>query len=167
MAQAEQPEGARPASSEDLPRLDALLSEALRAIASARGGPELLEDEHSALSGAGTLGRLLEGQDSFLAGGWYEDALVGIAVAHLARFGKGACRGVLDLVYVEPEAREMGVGESLLRAVIEWCTEHGCEALDAPTLPGDRKTKSLLERHAFRARKIVMTGSLSPLPCSA
>ncbi len=150
-------EAARPARPEDLPRLADLLAEALDAIAAARGGRELLDEEAAALSDPGALRRLHRARDALVAGGWYEGTLVGLAVAHVTPSRSGARRGVVDLVYVEPGAREMGVGELLLRAVIEWCAEQSCATVDALALPGDRETKSLLERHAFRARKVVMS----------
>jgi GNAT superfamily N-acetyltransferase len=65
--------------------------------------------------------------------------------------------GRIGLLYVEPPARGVGVGEALLVAALRWCADNGCADADVAALPGDRATKALLERHGFRARVIVMS----------
>lgn len=149
-------EGAHPASPEDLPRLAELLDEAARSVATARGGARLLA-EHGVLPPQDRpTTALLDDADAFLASGWFEGELVGVAVARAVAVAGDAPVGVVTTLYVEPPARGVGVGESMLAALVDWCTARGCTDIDVAALPGDRATKSLLERAGFTARKIVM-----------
>jgi len=65
------------------------------------------------------------------------------------------------VIYVDPAAREVGVGENLLAAVAEWAGEHGAGTLDVPVLPGIRESKNFLEGAGFVARLLVMHRRLS------
>jgi len=68
----------------------------------------------------------------------------------------GARRGLIDLVYVEPEAREVGVGEALLDAALGWLSDRGIRLYDARVLPGLREPKNFFEGAGFSARSILM-----------
>ena len=57
---------------------------------------------------------------------------------------------------MEPEGREVGVGETLVGAVLAWCREHGCEGVDATALPGHRAAKNFFEEQGFVARSLTM-----------
>ena len=57
---------------------------------------------------------------------------------------------------MEPEARELGVGELLLEAAIGWAEAHGCRGIDAMALPGIRASKNLFERFGLKARRLVV-----------
>ncbi len=63
-------------------------------------------------------------------------------------------------VYVQPEARELGLGDALLEAAMEYARASGCGALEAVALPGDRDTKNLYERAGVTARLLVMRREL-------
>jgi GNAT superfamily N-acetyltransferase len=63
---------------------------------------------------------------------------------------------VIDVLYVEPGAREVSVGESLLAVLVDWARTRGATALDASVLPGMRQAKSFLEGSGFAARLLVM-----------
>ncbi|MHB1783836.1 MAG: GNAT family N-acetyltransferase [Acidimicrobiales bacterium] len=175
---AREAERALPARSEDLERLAELVEQAVDALGAARGGeqllaegelaglaardrpPDRLSDGPPGKAAAGGLAALLASRDALLLGGWYSGALVGVALAE--RTGGRETHSVpvtgrLRLLYVEPGARGVGVGHALLEAVLRWCADLRCAAIDVAALPGDRATKSLLERHGFRARVIVMS----------
>jgi GNAT superfamily N-acetyltransferase len=62
----------------------------------------------------------------------------------------------IDLLYVIPEARAVGVGEAVLDDLVGWCRERGCAGVDVPALPGARETKNFLEAAGFSARLLVM-----------
>lgn len=63
-------------------------------------------------------------------------------------------------VYVEPLAREVGFGDWLLEAAIEFARVSGCSAIEGFALPGDRATKNLYERAGITARRITVSKSL-------
>ena len=60
-------------------------------------------------------------------------------------------------VYVDPEARELGLGDELLGQAMAHARAIGAARLDAYALPGDRQTKNLYERAGVTARKIVVS----------
>jgi GNAT superfamily N-acetyltransferase len=60
--------------------------------------------------------------------------------------------------WVEPEARELGVGSALVSQARSWARERGADALEAVVLPGDRLSKQLYEAGHCVARALVMRG---------
>jgi len=64
--------------------------------------------------------------------------------------------GVVDDIYVEPQARGVGVGEVLMNAVVDWCHGKGCAGVDALALPGNRETKNFFETFGLTARAIIV-----------
>lgn len=94
--------------------------------------------------------------------GCIDDQVVGFALARVVDLNDGSPHGVIEALYVEPGARGVGVGGSLVEAVVQWLAELGCQSADASSLPGQRATKSLLEQSGFRARLVVMNKELRP-----
>ena len=68
----------------------------------------------------------------------------------------------IDQVFVADEARELGFGDALLAAAMQWGREHGAELVEAETLPGDRNLKNLYERAGVTARLITVSKRLAP-----
>mgnify|MGYP003348556134 CR=1 FL=1 len=66
----------------------------------------------------------------------------------------------LGQVFVEAEARELGLGDALLGTAIDAARRTGCSRLEGSALPGDRLTKNLYERAGVVARKIVLSTDL-------
>jgi GNAT superfamily N-acetyltransferase len=90
-------------------------------------------------------------------------ALVGtlddwVAALALCRIDHGGVerRGVLDLCFVEPGAREIGLGHLLLERSLGWFSTQGCTGVDGTAFPGDREAKSFFESSGFKARLLVM-----------
>ena len=63
---------------------------------------------------------------------------------------------VIRDLYVEPEARGVGLGRLLMEHLVAWATEAGCTGIDAEALPGDRATKNFFEGFGLVARKITV-----------
>ena len=59
-------------------------------------------------------------------------------------------------VFVEPEAREVGIGDALVRHVIDALAKLGARWIGAQALPGDRAMKNLFERHGLVAQTITV-----------
>jgi ribosomal protein S18 acetylase RimI-like enzyme len=67
---------------------------------------------------------------------------------------------VIQHVYVEPDSREVGLGDSLLQVLISDLHERGVQQIEAQALPGDRGMKNLFERHGLIAQTIIVGKSL-------
>jgi GNAT superfamily N-acetyltransferase len=151
-------EAARVAGQDDLTRLAELVSLAVREAASRRGGPDLVRPWLDTATDelVRSLAGYLAGEDRRLWAGTIDGAVVGVAAAEAAPGPAGR----IPLLFVEPGARGVGVGEAMLDAVATWLGERGCTAVDISALPGDRDTKQFLEGAGMVARLLVMSRSL-------
>ena len=84
--------------------------------------------------------------------GTLDDHVVGYGIVQIELLRDGTRLGVIDEIYVEPEARAVGVGELLVERLVAFCVEAGCAGVDAAALPGDRQAKNFFERAGFTAR---------------
>jgi GNAT superfamily N-acetyltransferase len=100
------------------------------------------------------LRRALHDPDAYVVVGTYAHSAVGYVTARLQSQPDGTTWAVVDDVYVEPDARGVGVGEALLDGVLEWAAGCGCTAVDAVVLPGMRESKNFFERFGLVARSI-------------
>lgn len=105
-------------------------------------------------------GALLDREDATVLVGKYDEAVVGFGAAHVEVLRDGSRLGVIDEIYVEPEARAVGVGEALVAGLVDFCRAAGCAGVDATALPGHREAKNFFERAGFSARLLVMHRSL-------
>ena len=149
-------EDARVADDAELARVAELARELRRELRGERGGtlwetrearPEPLEDAIMALS---------KRDDALVVVGTTEDAVVGYGIARWEPLRDGTRLGVIDEIYVEPEARAVGVGELVIERLFAFCVEAGCLGVDATALPGHRQAKNFFERAGFTARSLVM-----------
>ncbi|MEZ5216899.1 MAG: GNAT family N-acetyltransferase [Ilumatobacteraceae bacterium] len=171
----------RPAGPSDLAAIVALVTLARTSIVDARGGLQLLADHPApndddvavaleASAAADSADDAVHASadavhaDVEPAGvrpgpvvliGEYEGVPVGILAARLV----GQIIRI-DLVYVEPEFRELGLGDGLLAAAMETGRRRGALAVEATALPGDRETKNLYERAGVKARAITVHRAL-------
>ena len=151
-------EAARVAGPGDLARTVVLTEMAVQEAASRRGGPALVGDWLAAGST-----RIQESLKAAMAApatrvwvGTIDDAVVGVTVAQ----AEPGTTGRLPLMFVEPGARGVGVGEAMLDEASVWLAEQGCLSIDISVLPGDRDTKQFLEGSGMVARLLVMSRSL-------
>ncbi len=147
---------AREASAGDLPAIAALFEAARAELSTARGGDLLLAREMATLDPAG----LIDDPDGYVVVGTYDGVVVGIATARLETLADGSCLAVIGSLYVDREAREVGVGEAMLDQIFPWATEHGCRGIDALVLPGMRESKNFFEMFGLVARAIVVHRAL-------
>ena len=149
-------ESSRPASAEDIPRVVELAGLMRAELGAMRGGalwvereawPEPLEDAYDAL---------LARDDALLLVGSIDDAVLAFAAVVVEQLRSGARLGVITDLFVESEAREVGVGEVLVDALVEHCRAAGCIGVDATALPGHRAAKNFFETHGFTARALAM-----------
>jgi GNAT superfamily N-acetyltransferase len=144
---------ARPAHGDDLDIVTELLTEALAAARTMRGGARLAADA--------TPAQLLERwKDAFLVVGEFHQAVVGLGAAVTLPSPSGLS-GRIECCYVETEARGVGVGSALMESMVAWCSERACTTIDALALPGDRSSKQRLEAAGFTARLLTLSRRLS------
>ena len=74
----------------------------------------------------------------------------------LSAYDAGEKRWFVDLLYVVPEAREIGIGNELVLRAVEELRQLGAVSINAAALPGDRSTKNLFERHGLVAQMITV-----------
>ena len=157
-------EASRPATADDIPRVVELAGQMRAELGAMRGGalwlerdawPEPLEDAYDAL---------LARDDARLLVGTIDDVVIGFAAVLVEQLRSGARLGVITDLFVEPEAREVGVGEALADALVEHCRTEGCIGVDATALPGHRAAKNFFETHGFTARSLAMHKRLGVEP---
>lgn len=64
--------------------------------------------------------------------------------------------GSIRLIFVDPEAREVAVGEVMREHVLDELRSRGLSKFDAHVLPGHRLAKNFFESGGFSARSIIM-----------
>ena len=154
-------EAARLASSDDLPRLVELTRAAIEELRPTKGGELWARREDRAEPVERSLAADLVDDGTLVLAGTIDDAVVGYAVATTETLTDGSVLARVTDLYAEPAAREVGVGEALLDAVIAWAAERRCVGVDSLVLPGNRETKNFFESFGLVARAIVVH---RPLP---
>jgi GNAT superfamily N-acetyltransferase len=149
-------EGCRPASSADLDRLAELAELARAELAGGKGGAVWRRREARPDPLRDSLARALDDPAQHVVAGTVDGATVGYGVARIERLSDGGLLGVVDDLYVEPPGREVGVGEVVMDALLQWCSEQGCFGVDSLALPGDRHTKNFFESFGLVARAIIV-----------
>ena len=157
-------EAARPATEADIPAVAGLARAGIAELTPTRGGAVWAAQEARQEPVEDQLARLLGAADTRFLVGTIDGVVVGYAVARLERLADGSLLGVVDDIFVDAEARGVGLGEAMMEDLVSWCRSHGCFGMDAMALPGHRLTKNFFEESGFTARKIVMHHSLSPPP---
>ena len=92
--------------------------------------------------------------------GTVDDSVVGYAVADIEDLRGGVRLARIEALFVEEEARKVGVGASMMAAILEWSVVQKCTGVDAWALPGDRHTKNFFEASGFSARLLTMHYSI-------
>lgn len=155
-------EVARPAVGTDLGRLVALAIDAVDEQRDARGGA-VWSRTLARRDPAASLAEAMGDPDQVVVTGLLDDAIVGYAVLRIARLHDGGLLAVVDDLYVEPEARGVGLGEAIMNLLVAHATERGCFGIDALALPGNRATKNFFETFGLTARALVVHRPLGPV----
>lgn len=153
-------QGARPATGDDVERLAELATAAKAELAANRGGSIWVRREARAATDDAAMSAALAAPGLVVAG-TIDEVVVGYAIVRPDRLADGAVLGVLEDLYVEPDARGVGVGEALMDQVLAWAAANGCTGLDSMVLPGDRAAKNFFESFGLVARAILVH---RPLP---
>jgi len=157
-------EHCRQATVDDLPRIAELADTLLAETVDTKGGPIWSSREARPAPHLDSYRALIERDDTCMVVGTIDEVVVGFGVAEIEPLRTGADLGVVTDLYVEPEARGIGVGEAIIDCLLAFCGERGCIGVDALALPGARATKNFFEGHGFTARALLMHHKLSTDP---
>jgi GNAT superfamily N-acetyltransferase len=151
----------RAATEDDLARLAELADAAVTELRAGRGGE--VWARHAARRppyDAGLLSELHD-PDHLVIAGTVDDLVMGYGVARVEVLADGGRLGIVSDLYTEAGARELGLGEAMMGALVDWCAERGCFGVDSLALPGDRHTKNFFESFGLVARAIIVHRPLS------
>jgi GNAT superfamily N-acetyltransferase len=153
-------EGWRPATSEDLPRLAELAQQSIEEMRAQKGGDVWAATAARRPPFAEGFAAELRDPGRAVLVGTLDGAVLGYGAALVEALADDRRLGVVTDLFVEPSAREVGIGEALMDALVAWCREQGCFGVDSIALPGDRATKNFFESFGLTARAIVVHRSL-------
>ncbi len=118
-----------------------------------------LEDTRPEPAGPSLL-QTIEDPAQCLFVGLIDGSILGYAGAHVQHLADGSLLAVVSEVFVDSNARGVGVGQALMSDVIHWARSMGCGGVDARVLPGNRQAKNFFERAGLVARAIVVHRAL-------
>ena len=133
-------------------------------LAAMRGGALWLEREAWPEPLADAYGLLVARVDALVVVGTIDDVPVGFGAVVVEPLRSGAHLGVVTDLFVESEARSVGVGEAIAEALVAHCEAQRCLGVDATALPGHRAAKNFFEAHGFTARALRMHRRLGAEP---
>jgi GNAT superfamily N-acetyltransferase len=154
-------EGSRPATTADVPRLAELAEQAIAELRANRGGEVWARQSARGEPLAAGLAADVGDPAAHVVVGTLDGSVMAYGVARVERLRDGGLLGVVDDLYTEPGCREVGLGELMMQALVDWCREQGCFGVDSLALPGDRHTKNFFESFGLVARAIVVHRSLT------
>ncbi|MEO6122885.1 MAG: GNAT family N-acetyltransferase [Ilumatobacteraceae bacterium] len=143
----------RSANSADVDQLSRLETIARAGIVGVRGGDLRLQECEPVVDWP----MLLDDDDTVVLAGTIDDHVVAFLVLVM---DVRRDRGFVSHVYVEVEARELGLGDAMVERAIEAVHVAGLSGIESVALPGDRETKNLFERAGMTARKLTVYKSL-------
>jgi GNAT superfamily N-acetyltransferase len=149
-------EGVRAAARDDLPRLVELARAAIAELAPMKGGSVWVVRNARREPLDVDLAVALDDSNRCVRVGTIDGVIIGYGIAHTEPMGDGTQLGVVDDIFVEPEARGVGVGELIMGELVGWCRDQRCFGIDVVALPGHRAAKNFFEESEFTARMIVM-----------
>ena len=150
----------RRATADDLVDLVDLAEAAIAEKRDQKGGAVWARRESRGLPVRPSLEAALAADDQAAVLGLFHGATVGYGVVRVDTLADGGRLGVVEDLFVDPGAREVGLGEALMDWMLAWCREQGCFGVDSLALPGDRLTKNFFESFGLVARAIVVHRAL-------
>ncbi|MGH9211773.1 MAG: GNAT family N-acetyltransferase [Acidimicrobiales bacterium] len=153
-------ESIRPATSDDLDDLVLLAEAAIDEKRTQKGGLVWERRESRGMPARASLAGAMAADDHQVVVGLIDSTPVGYGVVRAETLADGGRLGVVEDLYVDPGAREVGIGEALMDHLLQWCRDQGCFGVDSLALPGDRATKNFFESFGLVARAIVVHRAL-------
>ena len=155
-------EAARLATVDDVASLARLAEQAVAEQVTDRGGAVWAQRETRPLPADDSLRAALADPRQLVVAGTIDDVVIGYGAVRLERLRNDELLAVITDLFVEPEARAVGVGEAVVTMILDWAGAQGCMGVDALALPGNRDTKNFFETFGFTARALVVHRRLVP-----
>ncbi len=152
---------ARPAEPDDLDALVDLAGRAVELQLDKRGGRLWARTSRRALDPGSSLAEDLGRPDARLVVGTIDGVPLGYGAGHFVVLSDGGRLAVVTDLYVDPDARGVGIGEAMMNHLLDWATEAGCFGIDSEALPGDRHTKNFFESFGLVARSLTVHRTLT------
>ncbi|CAN5605878.1 hypothetical protein BH20ACT2_BH20ACT2_06200 [soil metagenome] len=149
-------EAARPAHPADLAEVVDLARVAIGELALTKGGAQWARRHARPEPLDASVAATLDDDDQHLVVGTIDGSVVGYGAVRRDTLRDGGVIGVIDDLFVDPDARGVGVGEAMMDQLLDWCRRCGCEGVDGLALPGNRATKNFFERYGLVARAILV-----------
>lgn len=153
-------EDARAALGDDAGDIAALAKLAEKELRPTRGGDLWFRRERRAPFDIEQCHELIASPDVHVVVGTIHDVIVGFGVVEVEELADGTTLGVIAELYVDPGARAVGVGETMMGSLLTYCVDRNCFGVDARVLPGHREAKNFFETSGFTARSITMHHAL-------
>jgi ribosomal protein S18 acetylase RimI-like enzyme len=154
-------EHARSATADDVADLVELARHLRAELTPTRGGDLWAAHDVAGEPLEDVLRAAIASPDTLVVVGAIDDVPVGYGIVRVVDLRDGSRLGRVSELFVEPEARSVGVGEAIAGAVVEHCRGAGCRGVDVVALPGHRAAKNFFEEQGFTARAIVMHHTLA------
>lgn len=148
---------ARRAGPDDVPAIARLYADLEREQAELKSMWPVLDGLELPVEGA--IHEILEDDRSLLVLGTIDEVPFGFGWARseaMLHRAEGERVGVVRLIYVDPEARGVAVGEAMIEWLLARLRESGHRRFDARVSPGHRLAKNFFEQNGFAARLIIM-----------
>ena len=151
-------DGARPAEPGDVAAIADLARAGITELGAIRGGGiwQRREARQQPLEPALEAAIAGQGPDALAVVGTIHETVVGYGLSHIETLPDGGRLAVVTDLYVDPEARGVGVGEAMMDLLVAHAEAAGAVGIDALALPGDRSTKNFFETFGLKARAIVV-----------
>ena len=154
-------EGTRPATEQDVARLVELAGSAVDELRQGRGGEVWALHAARRPPFEPDLRAQIEDPHHLVLVGTVDDVVMGYGVARTEVLADDGRLGIVSDLYTDPGVRELGIGEAMMEALVEWCRDQSCFGVDSLALPGDRHTKNFFESFGLVARAIIVHRSLT------
>ena len=152
-------ESARYAKQEDLDTFIFLHAMSRSLIATHKGGDYWLDNEALQNSGESLFTELQGAESRVCIIGLYDDYPVGFLIGETHDLLGGIAVDIRE-IFVEPDARSVGVGEIMMESLSDWACMQSATHLTSRALPGDRALKNFFERYRITARLIEVVREL-------
>ncbi len=146
-------ESARFAETADMAEFEYLHTSSRENISGRKGAEQWLEI--NSLKGEPDLlfQKLVNDSNYLCILGLYDNHPFGFLIAEQTQL-QGELSVDIREVFVDPEAREVGIGEVMMDFLLEWAQSASAATLTSRALPGDRELKNFFERYKVTARLI-------------